>query len=79
MPISVPPMSIPASALISSTATGFANVLYAVVPKEPPAFGWGTTLTMSEKGTASLSTIIALLRCSQHWAAKYMPFSCKTW
>ena len=39
MPISVPPMSIPASALISSTATGFANVLYAVVQKEPPAFG----------------------------------------
>ena len=66
IPIRVPPMSIPPSALISSTATGSLNVLYAVVPNEPPALGCGTTLTISENGTAARSTIIALLRCSQH-------------
>ena len=38
--------------------------------KEPPALGWGTTLQMEAKGTASASTIMARFRCSQHWAAR---------
>ena len=50
----------------SNPATGFLNVLYAVVAKEPPAFGCGTTFTISAYGTASRSTMIARFRCSQH-------------
>ena len=47
MPIKVPPMSIPASAAISSTATGSEKAFQAVTAKEPPAFGWGITFTSS--------------------------------
>ena len=39
IPIKVETISIPASALISSTATGYLNPLYAAVAREPPAFG----------------------------------------
>ena len=75
IPIKVEPMSSPASALISSSATGLLKALYAAVANEPPALGWGTTLTYSPLGTASASTIIALLRCSQHCAATKTPCS----
>ena len=39
IPMSVLPMSSPASALISSSATGFLKFFYAFVANEPPAFG----------------------------------------
>ena len=42
----------------------------AAVAKLPPAFGWGTTLTISAPGTAARSVIIARFRCSQHWIAR---------
>ena len=47
MPMRVPPMSIPASAAICSTATGSEKAFQAVTAKEPPALGWGMTLTIS--------------------------------
>ena len=72
MPISVPPISIPAFAFICSTATGSEKLLYAVVEKEPPALGWGTTFTISYPYAlaASFSIIIALFKCSQHCVAR---------
>ena len=71
IPIRVPPISIPASAFIYSTATGLSNALYAAVENAPPAQGWGTTFTCSKRQLpAAFSSIIrARLRCSQHWAA----------
>ena len=68
----------PASAFISSSATGSRIAAYAAVANEPPALGCGTTFTISAPGTASRSTISALLRCSQHWAAMNMPRGAKT-
>ena len=47
IPIKVSPISIPAQALMCSTAAGCAKALYAAVAKEPPAFGCGTTFTIS--------------------------------
>ena len=41
------PMSMPASATMVSTATGSEKVFHAVTAKEPPAWGWGMTLTIS--------------------------------
>ena len=71
-------MSSPASALISSTATGWAQASYTAVAKELPALGWGTTFTMSSPGTASCSVMMARFRCSQHWAAMYTPIGANT-
>ena len=39
MPMSVPPMSMPAPARMFSTSTGSAMCAYAAVAKEPPAWG----------------------------------------
>ena len=42
------------------------------VEKEPPAFSWGFTLTISRPyfNAASSSMIMARFKCSQHWAAR---------
>ena len=48
IPIRVPPMSSPAWARISSTATGSANCFQQVVAQLPPAWGRGTTQTSSQ-------------------------------
>jgi len=66
MPIKVSPISSPASALISSTATGEEKPLYAAVAKEPPALGCGTTFIFSREVAAASSMMIALFKCSQH-------------
>lgn len=72
MPMRVSPMSMPAWAWIRSTAQGEANPFQAAVEKEPPAFSWGFTLTISRPyfSAASSSMIMARFKCSQHWAAR---------
>ena len=47
IPIRVPPMSIPASARMTSTATGSEKAFQAVTATQPPALGWGFPLTGS--------------------------------
>ena len=47
IPIRVPPMSMPASARMVSTATGSEKAFQAVTANQPPALGWGFTLTTS--------------------------------
>ena len=76
----VPPMSMPAWALISSTAIGSWNCFQQVVAQLPPAWGRGTTQTSSQpyRSAASRSMMIARLRCSQHWAASQMPCAAST-
>ena len=59
MPMSVKPISSPASALISSSATGSLSAAYTCVASEPPAFGCGTTFTISAPGTAVRSVMMA--------------------
>ena len=75
MPMKVPPMSMPAWARMCSTAAGRSKRSQAVVAKEPPALGWGTTHTGSQPyfSAQADSTISARFRCSQHWAARKMP------
>ena len=76
----VPPMSMPAWALISSTAIGSRNCFQQVVAQLPPAWGRGTTQTSSQpyRSAASRSMMMARLRCSQHWAASQMPCAAST-
>ena len=57
--MSVRPISSPASALISSSATGSLSTAYTCVASEPPAFGCGTTFTISAPGTAARSVMMA--------------------
>ena len=73
IPMSVSPMSSPASARISSSATGSSSAAYTRVASEPPAFGCGTTLTISAPGAAARSVIMARFKCSQHCTARNIP------
>ena len=73
MPMSVRPISSPASALISSSATGSLSAAYTCVASEPPAFGCGTTFTISAPGTAARSVMMARFKCSQHCTARKIP------
>ena len=47
MPISVPPISIPAAARTSSTRAGCSNACQQLVAQLPPAWGCGTAFTCS--------------------------------
>ena len=78
IPISVLPISSPASARISSSATGSLSFAYAAVANAPPALGTGMTFTIVCPTAALRSVIIARLRCSQHWAARKIPCREKT-